>query len=398
MSGGSRSRLRAVVVLLAGAFACGGAPHPGAADAHEAHGEHDGEHVGEDEHAGEEVVTLSPHVIATNGITTASADRRLLLGALEVPAAVQIDPDRTAHVASTVPGRIEEVRAVLGQRVERGETLALVRSAEVGVARGDLAAARARQKAASAEVDRLRPLVNEGIAAKRTLVEAEARLAEAEADATGVRASLRAFGTRDSGATGLPLVSPLAGTIIERHASPGEVVDASASRFVVADLSQVWVIGRVYEQELARVSAGMPAEVALIAYPGRTWRGVVDYVSSTLDEDTRTMSIRVVLDNAEGVIRPGMFGTIALATTSEEERVLSVPTSAVQSLGERTVVFVAGDEAGSFRARDVATGNQAHGLTEILTGLEDGEPVVVEGAFILKSELLAASLGEGHAH
>jgi cobalt-zinc-cadmium efflux system membrane fusion protein len=161
-------------------------------------------------------------------------------------------------------------------------------------------------------------------------------------------------------------------------------------------------MGRVYEQDLSRVAEGLPAEVALIAYPGRTWTGVIDYVSSTLDEDTRSVAIRVVLDNPEGVLRPGMFGTIALGQVEPDggatAEVISVPETAVSTMGDRTVVFVAGDEPGGFRVRDVVPGANAHGFVEIREGLEPGEAVVNRGAFVLKSEFMKASIGEGHEH
>ena len=162
-------------------------------------------------------------------------------------------------------------------------------------------------------------------------------------------------------------------------------------------------MGRVYEQDLGRVAEGLPAEVALIAYPGRTWDGVIDYVSRTLDEDTRSVAIRVVLDNPEGVLRPGMFGTIALGQVGAgvegaTTEVISVPETAVSTMADRTVVFVSGDEPGSFRVRDVVVGESAHGFVEIRGGLQPGEAVVTQGAFVLKSEFMKASIGEGHEH
>ncbi len=366
-------------------------------------GGHDAEpeHDAADDHAAE--VRLNAHVIERNGIRTEAAQRRLLLGALEVPAEVQVNPDRTVHVASLAFGQLIEINATLGDYVKAGDVLATVRSVELGRLRAELTEARARKRAADSEYSRAKTLASEGISAKKAAIEARARAKSAAADVSAAQTSLAVFGSKRKGGAEFFLRSSITGQVIERHASPGEVVSSASTPFVIADLSEVWVIGRVYEQELAQVSKGMLAEVALIAYPGRTWSGDVDYVSSTLDEDTRTVAVRVVLDNRDGLLRPGMFGTIAVANTDSTTKqggteVLSVPDTAIVTLGDRTVVFVTGDDPEAFLARDVVPGARAHGFVEIREGLAEGIPVVTHGAFVLKSELLKSSIGEGHEH
>lgn len=386
--------------LIVSSLGCNSGPGKSAEVEHSEHSDHSGEDT-EREHA--EELVLGEHVVERNGIKTGAAQRRLLLGSLEVPAEVQINPDKTAHISSLVPGRLAEIRVALGDTVEEGDVLALVESVELGRARAELRGARARKTAADAEVRRMSTLAAEGIAAKKSRVEADARADQASADVAAARATLSVYGLAGGSGPTIALTSPLGGTVIERHASPGEIVDRETRSFVVADLSQLWVMGRVYEQDLGRVAEGVPAEVALIAYPGRTWAGVIDYISSTLDEDTRSVAIRVVLDNPEGVLRPGMFGTIALGQVaaggrSARTEVLSVPETALSTMADRTVVFVTGDEPGSFRVRDVVPGASAHGFVEIREGLQPGDAVVTHGAFVLKSEFMKASIGEGHEH
>ncbi len=359
------------------------------------------EHDDADDHVAE--VRLNAHVIERNGIRTEAAKRRLLLGALEVPAEVQVNPDRTVHVASLAFGQLIDINATLGDYVKAGDVLATVRSVELGRLRAELTEARARKQAADAEYSRSKTLASEGISAKKAAIEARARAKSAAAEVAAAQTSLAVYGSKRKGGSEFFLRSSITGQVIERHASPGEVVNSASTPFVIADLSEVWVIGRVYEQELAQVSQGMPAEVALIAYPGRTWSGTVDYVSSTLDEDTRTVAVRVVLDNRDGLLRPGMFGTVAVASTGSTteqgaSEVLSVPDTAIVTLGDRTVVFTTGDEPETFVARDIVPGARAHGYVEIREGLVEGELVVTHGAFVLKSELLKSSIGEGHEH
>lgn len=346
-------------------------------------------------------VRLDPHVVQSNGIGTEPAVRRALLGSLQVPAEVRVNPDQTAHVSPLLPGRIAEPKAALGQRVQRGAVLATVHSAELSRSRGALRAAKARKRAADAGLVRAEALVGEGIAAAKSKVEARSRAEQAEAEVAAMRSALAVLGKGEGLGVTLALTSSIDGTIVERHASRGEYVDETSDPFVVANLDAVWVMGQVYEQDVARVSVGMRAEAAFIAYPGRAWVGTVDYLAPTLDPRTRTMAVRMVVENPDGELRPGMFGTLALQGESADATdgtVLAVPTSAVSTLGERSVVFVAGDEAGEFIATDVILGTTARGLVEIRGGLAAGEDVVTQGAFVLKSILLKNSIGEGHAH
>lgn len=362
---------------------------------------HEDEHDEHGEEAPSDRVQLDPHVVESNGIRTELAARRVLLGSLEVPAEIQVNPDQTAHVSPLLPGRILETKAALGQRVEHGDVLATLESAELAHDRGALRAAQARQKAADAGLERAESLVGEGISAAKTRVEARAKAEQAEAEVVAIRSALAVYGkTRGSGVT-LALTSSIDGTIVERHASPGEYVDQRSDPFVVANLDSVWVMGRVYEQEIGQVSLGMRAQATFIAYPGKAWTGTVDYISPTLDARTRTIAVRMVLENPEGELRPGMFGTLALegeSALAKDGTVLAVPRSALVSLDDRSVVFVQADPTGDFVVRDVVPGAAAHGFVEIREGLSTGEVVVTRGAFVLKSVLLQSSIGEGHAH
>ena len=188
--------------------------------------------------------------------------------------------------------------------------------------------------------------------------------------------------------------------MIERHATAGEVVSEGSSLFMVSDLTRVWVVGRVYEQDVAAAEKGALAVVTLQAYPGKEWPGEVSYVSHTLDPHTRTLDIRVELDNPDGILRPGLFGRISLSPTGgAADPVPVVPQSAVQRVDGQPLVFVATSEPGVFRPAFVTLGARTRGKVEVLDGVLEGEKVVVAGAFTLKSELFKARLSAGdHQH
>jgi cobalt-zinc-cadmium efflux system membrane fusion protein len=178
----------------------------------------------------------------------------------------------------------------------------------------------------------------------------------------------------------------------------GEVVSPSDVLFEVTDISRVWVVGRVYQQHAARVNEGAAAVLTLQSHPGRTFTGQLDYVAPTLDERTRTLPVRMTLDNPDGSLRPGSFGTLALSPGDGEGKSPAVVREALQRLGEDTVLFVPGAAEGEFRAVSVQVGSRAGALVPVVTGILVGDSYVADGAFVLKSELLRAELGQGHAH
>ncbi|MGH1341793.1 MAG: efflux RND transporter periplasmic adaptor subunit [Nannocystales bacterium] len=370
-------------------FACGGAP-----GLEETHDEHRDE-------ARSSRVHIAPHVLERNGVRTERAVRRVLLGSLRVPADVQINSDQVAHVSPLLPGRLRDPRVTLGQRVKRGDVLATVDSADLGRRRGALRAAQARKRAADAGLARAEALVGAGISALKTKTEARSRAEQAGAEVAAIRSALSVYDRSRGSGVALALTSTIDGTIVERHAGLGEYVDETSDPFVVANLESVWVVGRVYEQQIGDVSVGMRGEATFIAHPEKAWSGVVDYIAPTLDPETRTLAVRMVLKNPALELRPGMFGTMALQEDPqgvEAREVLTVPSVAVSTVGDRSVVFVRGEASGEFVARDVVTGSAVDGVVEVRAGLSEEEEVVTSGIFLLKSVLLKRSIGAGHGH
>jgi RND family efflux transporter MFP subunit len=158
--------------------------------------------------------------------------------------------------------------------------------------------------------------------------------------------------------------------------------------FVVTDLSQVWVIGDLYEQDFQTVQVGSEAALTTPAYPTLTLRGRVTYIDPRVDPQTRTAKVRVEVPNAEGRLRLGMYVTLAF-TTPGRERIVMVPRAAVQTIGERQVVFVpAPDEEGKFLPRTVQVGSVRGDRVTIQSGVQPGEVVVTEGSFFLRAEML----------
>ena len=384
----------AATLALAALAGCDEKPVPsehGQPPAAAEHGEHE-------EHGGERAVRISKDAIARSGIRVAEAQAVPAAGGIEVPAEIQAEPDRVAHVSSVVSGQIARVGVSVGDRVEAGHTLAVIRSVALGEARAQAQRARANVEVAEANFRRQQELQREAIGAEREFLEAQAELRRAQAEQSAAERALEVYGRRGNGSE-VTIESPIAGRVVKRHATVGEVVGSGDTLFEITDIARVWGVGRVYQQQAGEVREGAGAVLTLQAYPGRTFAGTLDYVAPSLDERTRTLPVRVVLDNPEGLLRPGLFGSLSIsAQGSTGETVAAVTAGAVQRIGDEAVVFVPGDEEGEFRAVPVVTAPRSGDLVRIQRGLSAGARYVADGEFVLKSELSRGELGEGHAH
>ncbi len=346
--------------------------------------------------AHQDEVRLTPEALELAQISVGRAERRALTGGAAIPAEVQFEPSSTAHVGPMVSGRITKVSAALGDRVRRGQALAVIASSDVSAARARLGQARARLAAAEATYRRQQQLSSEGIGAQRSLIDAEAQVAELRAEVDGVRRQLSVFGA--GGAGELTLSAPIDGVVVAVHATLGETLSPEEPAFIITDPTKVWVRGNVPELELAQLRVGSAAVIRLHAFPELRLTGSISYIAPALDERTRSLPVRVTLDAPDARLRSGLFGSIELTGGSSDERVLVVPSGAVATLEGQTVVFVPGDEPGAFRPRPLLLGRRAGGWFEVRAGLAEGDSLALSGAFTLKSALRSSELSEGHAH
>jgi cobalt-zinc-cadmium efflux system membrane fusion protein len=236
------------------------------------------------------------------------------------------------------------------------------------------------------------------------LAEAQRRegdLISIRAETREARDRLRLFGMNDQDIRRLdhdqtihsfvPIAAPFDGRVIARNLTKGEVVETTEKLFVVADLSEVWVLANIPEKDIPyfyqdRAMEGKSTEVRVSAYPSQVFHGVITYVGDVLNPATRTMQLRLELTNAERKLKPEMFATVRVYSEAEHN-VLVVPDASVQRDRERQFVFVQ-TAPSTFETRDVKLGESNGALVKVLDGLKEGQSVVVKGAFILKSELL----------
>jgi cobalt-zinc-cadmium efflux system membrane fusion protein len=313
-----------------------------------------------------------------------------------------VNENAYAEVASPIPARVLSLLASPGQQVKKGQPLADLQSPELGKARAALQSAQARASAARQAAERKRTLGAERIVAQKDVQAAEAEAATAEADLAAARSELLALGVegqeaasrRESAA--FTLRSPVEGTVIERSAVVGQMAEPSRTLFHVGDLSRLWLTVHAFERDAVRIQRGALSRVTFAALPGKDFAAKVGFIGQRVDPASRTISVRLELDNPDGVLRPGMSASAFIPIGEPGALMTTVPAAALQRLEDGWFAFLPKGE-GTFERREVGRGRTLGGDVEVLTGLEAGEQVVVDGAFLLKAEV-EKSRGEGEEH
>ncbi len=345
-------------------------------------------------------ITLSSDVIQRAGIKTEIVGERLVndssISAVST-GTVQPNAYRATPVVSLVGGIVRKVNAELGQNVARGQAMVVIFSDELAQAQSEYIKALADLEEHHKHHSRTIRLVEIGAASREELEQTVTKLRAAESEVASLRQRLLLLGLSLQQINSLAsaqissevtLPAPVSGTVIARSVNPGEVVQEDKELLRIADLSSVWVIGQVYEKDLARIRVGSAASVTSEAYPTRVFRGRVSYVDPTLDPSTRTAQVRVELANPRQVLMIGMYVNMSFATLGGAQSRAEIPSTAVQNIDGKPVVFVVTVETGVFAMRPVRLGPEINGRYPVLEGLSIGERVVVEGAFLLRAEWL----------
>ena len=342
----------------------------------------------------EKLLNLSNEEAQTAGIKVQKLALQEKAEQLVVTATIQANQDKLAHVGPRVPGRVVKVQASLGDKVKAGQALAELDSIELGEARSNYLQAASEAMVTQAGFERSQRLNADNIIPEKDFLRARAEHQKARAALRAAGDKLRMMGVNPEKLSGsiFPLVSPFAGTIIEKKAVLGELVQPSESLFTVADLSTLWIESDLFEKDLGKIKVGALATVTVSAYPGEVFKGRLTYISSTMNKETRTVKARVEVPNPDGRLKPEMFASAAINTTGTSAKALIVPEEAVLLLQGQPTVFVA--ERGGFEPRAVEVGERVQGYAVLKSGVAAGENVVVSGAYALKARLLKSSIGD----
>ena len=337
-----------------------------------------------------------------NGLTLSPAERARLTIApvkvmpfsetLKLPGKVMLDEHRVARIGPSISGRVVEIKAFNGQTVQEGQTLALLNSTELSNAQAAYLKASTRIGLQRMNVERARRLFREGIISEATLKEREAGLAEAEVEMRAASDQLAIMGMSAAALKKLaesrqidsltPITATLSGTIIDRHISVGSIAEISDELFTVADLSHVWVVADAPEREAHQVRVGTRVEVNIPALPNPRFIGKIVLIADVVNPDTRTVTMRMEVDNLQRRIKPEMLATMFIRHPSQNT--LMIPAGAVLREEDKDHVFVE-TSADHLELREVVLDKDIDGRRKVISGLKPGEPIVVEGAFHLNN-------------
>lgn len=338
------------------------------------------------------VVEVDEGMLRDLRVTTRQVESRTGSDLVVLLGELAVDQRTYAEVGTPVAARVTRLLANAGDTVRAGQTLAELTSPELGRERAEYLSARARLTLAEAALERKRSLAAEKIAPLREVQEAESAVGEARAALRSSRAAIAAFGVEpptndgdDATSSLFVLRSPVAGAVIERAALVGQLLDPAAPAFRIGDLSTLWLTVHAFERDAVRVRQGVSARLAFPALPGQDFEGTVTMVGRQVERESRTVPVRIDVQNKQNVLRPGMSATATLPVGETGAAILTVPVSAVQRVRNEWCVFLPKD-ANHFEIRRIGRGRDLGGEVEVLSGLSANETIVVDGAFLLKAQ------------
>jgi RND family efflux transporter MFP subunit len=300
-----------------------------------------------------------------------------------VPARIVFDEAKTSRLGSPLAGRVTATFVERGQNVKMGDKLFTVSSPNLAELRADLDKANVERGTAKINYDRVKALVDAGSLPAKELVTVQQEVSEAELAVRLAQQKLSSLKVAGAGEASFTVTAPRDGVVVEKNVAVGQEVDnGSASVMAIADLSDVWVVADLFENDVGALEPGDKAKIIV----GNTTEvdGVIDQVSAVVDPDRHTVPVRVRLANLAGNLRPNAYAQIKFFDPTPAK--VSLPSSAVMSDGAETYVYVK-DKTGALKKRVVVAGSASGGRMPILSGLEPGEQVVVQGAILLDNQI-----------
>lgn len=335
----------------------------------------------EEKERGAHTVHLDFEKRALANIKVEPVELKPLKESITVPGRIDFNQERLAHLTARVPGRVEQVYAFAGDRVQANALLATIYSQQYLTAQSEFIQAHQRLAEIQSRRDTTEAPTVRAIfqSARRKLIV----LGATDEDVIQITQTQAAK-------TLLEVRSPFLGAVTEQNEILGHYVEVGTNLFHVADLTRLWIIVDIYEKDLAKLKVPLDASIEVAAYPNQKFGGHLTRIFDVLDEKTRTVKARVEAHNPEWKLKPQMFATVTIQLGRISSAIM-VPSKAIQVEGDRQLVFVAVDDS-SFAKRYVQVGRHQDPWVEIVEGLRAGERIVTDGAFTIKSEFQKSEL------
>lgn len=344
------------------------------------------------------VVAASPALLTR--LKIAEVQRGLISEVLRVPGRLSFDEQRLARIGATVTGRVTTLDAQVGDTVQHGSMLARLNSTELSAAQLAFLKARSQLEVDQRAAERARLLLSADVIGSAEVQRREGQFQIASAELRAAADQLRLLGLGQAAIDRLgrsghiepvsPVTASLSGVVIARNVAQGQVVQPADVLFTVADLSRLWAVAEIPERQASHVRAGETVEIEIPALDGEARQGKLIFVSQTIDPETRTVLVRTELDNRDGRLKPDMLATMRISDKPVER--LVIPATAVVRENNRDHVFVAQD-ANHFRLTPVTLGVAREGIRPVISGLQGGEKLVLDGAFHLNNSRAQQALG-----
>jgi membrane fusion protein, heavy metal efflux system len=336
-------------------------------------------------------VTVSPNLLSQ--LKIGAPEWQEVSRSLQVAARLEADATRMARIGTPVTGRIADLVAMEGESVRHGQVIAKVHSTDLSGAEFALLKASSQRLTAQRGVERAQQLLTAGVIGSAELLRRQAELQEVTAEVSASRSQLKVLGMADDAILDLEtshkidsvsnIVSSVDGTVLERKVTLGQVVQPAETIFVIADLSNVWLIADVPEEYAGALSIGKRVEAGVIAFPGEKIGGKLSFINQIVDPETRTVRTRMNLSNPRRLYKPAMLASMELQ--DNPKRQLVIPRSAVVREDDKDHVFVQ-TGANSFQLRQVALDGDFREGRVLLEGVRSTDKIVLAGAFDLNNE------------
>ncbi len=363
-------------------------------------------------------IHLSPQQQKEWGIVMGTASSQDVSSQLKLPGILTLNQNRTAHISSLVGGKVASLAVDLGDRVRKGQVLLTINSPDFVQAQADFLMTVAKLNLSRKEYERAKLLLKEKALEEREFLRREAEYEKLSTEVGGLGAILHSYGMDHEQTEALiqkcasrspeddlceladpylPVRSPLSGTIIFRDIIVGEHVEPNKILFTASDLNTLWALLDAYEKDLPFINTNSQVTILSSLYPDKEFPGQVTHISDTIDEKLRTVKIRVEVRNDKGKLKPNMYIQGIAKNRADGQKFLSVPELAVQTLNGEKIVFIL-EEKDVFAAQHVELGRKIGNRRIIASGLEEGQKIVILGAFKLKSEINKGTFGHAHVH
>ena len=352
-----------------------------------------------------EPVALTHEEFEAIDIQTVEASFRPISAELSAMGKVVAPPRTKAIVSYAFPARISEVHVRLGDWVEKGQKVITLQSEEVGNAKSEFYKSQADFELAKRNYERQKRLHDRGVGAQKDFITAETEYIVAQSSMDAAEKKLHILGFSEEQVHEInashqinPIVelyAPITGKIVETNAVLGDMIDQSTEILTVMNSSVLRVDTEIYERDIAKIRVGLLVEVGVPAYPSEVFKGTIQYVSDIFKEDTRTITVYTEVANTDYKLKPGMFADIKIHL-NHGAQVLALPRNAI--LGDRDLELVFVRRGEEYVPLVVETGIHEADYVQILSGLQEGDVVVTNGNFQLKSKMYEDVLAQGHTH